>query len=100
MSVTRQTKGTEMDTKIALLKAVDTLSLLRTNLMGMAKICESMEITTGEKVWPTLYNTTMCLANMAEEPKADLMAAVAQLQQAEEEDRRKFEKAWLAPDID
>ena len=89
-----------MDTKIALLKAVDTLSLLRTNLMGMAKICESMEITTGEKVWPTLYNTTMCLANMAEEPKADLMAAVAQLQQAEEEERHKFEEAWSKPEID
>ena len=89
-----------MDTKIALLKAVDALSLLRTNLMGMAKICESMEITTGEKVWPTLYNTTMCLANMAEEPKADLMAAVAQLQQAEEEEQLKFEEAWSKPEID
>ena len=88
-----------MDTKIALLEAVDALSLLRTNLMGMAKICESMEITTGEKVWPTLYNTTMCLANMAEEPKADLIAAVAQLQQAEEEERRKFDEAWSKPDI-
>ena len=89
-----------MDTKIALLEAVDALSLLRTNLLGIAKICESMEITTSEKVWPTLYNTVMHLANMAEEPKEGLMAAVARLQQAEEEERGKFEEAWLAPDID
>ena len=65
-----------MDGISTALAAIDALDATRTDLIGMAKICQAMECTTGDEIWPALYELMMLCAKRTEEPAKNLTKLV------------------------